>query len=75
MATVRSTHVPVDPDTSPMPPWPMRAVTSYGPRREPGLRDMERYDLFLGSGISIDTSLRYWRYLSPKYPMRSRSSN
>ena len=44
-------------------------------RRSPVVSAMERYDLFLGSGISIDTSLRYWRYLSPKYPMRSRSSN
>ena len=26
--------------TSPMPPWAMRAVTSYGPRRVPGVRDM-----------------------------------
>ena len=24
--------------SSPMPPWPILAVTSYGPRREPGLR-------------------------------------
>ena len=27
MATVRSTHVPVDPDTFPMPPSPILAVT------------------------------------------------
>ena len=30
--------------TSPMPPWPILAVTSYGPRREPGQRAMLEID-------------------------------
>ena len=39
-ATSRPSSVSRARYTSPMPPWPIRAVTSYGPRREPGLRAM-----------------------------------
>src|SRR5436190_408428 len=41
IATVRSSRVSRARYTSPMPPAPMAAMTSYGPRRVPGPRDMD----------------------------------
>ena len=38
MATVRSSRVSRASHTSPLPPTPIWAVTSYGPRRVPGVR-------------------------------------